>query len=42
MGNALEKIRTELPQTPEVVEFLDFCANTQKGVVGPHREGRRG
>ena len=41
-GNALEKIRTELPQTPEVVEFLDFCANTRKGVVGPNREGRRG
>ena len=40
-GNALEKIRTELPQTPEVIEFLDFCANTKKGVVAPNREGRR-
>ena len=40
-GQALEKIRTELPQAPEVVEFLDFCANTKKGVVAPNREGRR-
>ena len=38
---ALEKIKEELPQTPEVVEFLDFCANTQKGVIAPNREGRR-
>ena len=41
-GISLEKIRTERPQTPEVLEFLDFCANTKKGIVGPHREGRRG
>ena len=40
-SQALEKIRTELPQAPEVVEFLDFCANTKKGVVAPNREGRR-
>ena len=33
--------QTELPQTPEVVEFLEFCANTKKGVVAPNREGRR-
>ena len=40
-GKALEKIREELPQTAEVVEFLEFCANTKKGVIGPNREGRR-
>ncbi|MBR2873756.1 MAG: hypothetical protein IKB99_09685 [Lentisphaeria bacterium] len=38
---ALEKIKQELPQAPEVVEFLDFCANTQKGIIAPNREGRR-
>ena len=32
-SKALEAIRTELPQTPEVLEFLDFCAHTKKGVV---------
>ena len=42
VSKAIEKIRTELPQTAEVVEFLEFCKNTKKGVVGPHREGRRG
>lgn len=40
-GKALEKIKAELPQAPEVVEFLEFCANTQKGIVAPNREGRR-
>ena len=38
---ALEKIRTELPQTPEVLEFLEFCANSKKGVVPPNHGGRR-
>ena len=38
---ALEKIRTELPQTPEVLEFLEFCANSKKGVVPPNHCGRR-
>ena len=41
-GAALERIKTELPQAPEVLEFLEFCANTQKGIVAPNREGRRG
>ena len=40
-GKALEKIKAELPQTPEVVEYLDFCANTKKGILAPNREGRR-
>ena len=39
---ALERIKAELPQAPEVLEFLEFCANTQKGIVAPNREGRRG
>ena len=40
-GKALEAIRSELPQTPEVVEFLDFCASSKRGVVsGIHVEGR--
>ena len=39
---ALEKIRTELPMTEEVREFLDFCANTKKGVVsGNANSGHR-
>lgn len=38
---ALEKIRTELPPTPEVVEFLDFCKNSKKGVLAGHAEGHR-
>ncbi|MBR7131061.1 MAG: acyl-ACP--UDP-N-acetylglucosamine O-acyltransferase [Lentisphaeria bacterium] len=40
--NALEKIRTELPQNTEVKEFLDFCANTKKGVIsGSEKPGHR-
>jgi UDP-N-acetylglucosamine acyltransferase len=39
-SKAIETIRAELPQTPEVLEFLDFCANTKKGVVGAHNNGR--
>lgn len=39
---ALEKIRTELPQTEEVREFLEFCANSKKGVVpGNANSGHR-
>ena len=39
--NALAKIRTELPQTEEVKEFLDFCANTKKGVLSGNANGNR-
>ena len=39
-SKAIEAIRTELPQTPEVLEFLDFCANTKKGVVSAHSSSR--
>ena len=38
--NALKVIREELPQTPEVVEFLDFCANTKRGVVSANCNDR--
>ena len=40
-SKALEKIRTELPQTPEVLEFLEFCAATKKGVVPGRDNGHR-
>ena len=40
-SKALEKIRTELPQIPEVLEFLDFCANTKKGVLSGNANGNR-
>lgn len=32
-ANAVEKIRAELPQTPEVVEFLDFLKTSERGVI---------
>ena len=39
--NALEKIRTELPQIPEVLEFLDFCATSKRGVLATGVSGHR-
>jgi len=39
--NALEKIRTELPQIPEVLEFLDFCATSTRGVLANGVSGHR-
>ncbi len=40
-SNALAAIREQLPQTPEVLEFLEFCATSKRGVL-PHRlEGKR-
>ena len=38
--NALKVIREELPQTPEVVGFLDFCNNTKRGVVSANCNDR--
>lgn len=38
---ALAKIREELPETPEVKEFLTFCANSKKGVISGHVAGHR-
>ncbi|NTW69599.1 MAG: acyl-ACP--UDP-N-acetylglucosamine O-acyltransferase [Chlorobiaceae bacterium] len=31
LGNALEKVRTELPQEPEIIEILDFFASGKYG-----------
>lgn len=39
--NALKKIREELPQTPEVLEFLNFFANSKKGVLAAKVDGHR-
>ncbi len=40
-ANAIEKIKTELPQIPEVVEFIEFCAASKRGVIAAHSEGHR-
>ncbi|MBR7121731.1 MAG: acyl-ACP--UDP-N-acetylglucosamine O-acyltransferase [Lentisphaeria bacterium] len=41
-SNALAKIREELPPTEEVMEFLNFCANTKKGLIsGSEKPGHR-
>ena len=39
--NAIAKIKEELPQIPEVLEFLEFCATSQRGVLSGSREGHR-
>ena len=39
--NALERIRTELPQIPEVREFIHFCETSKKGVISAQVEGHR-
>ncbi len=31
---ALEKIRAELPPLPEVLEFINFCESSKRGVIG--------
>ena len=41
LSNALEKIRTDLPQIPEVLEFIEFCENSPRGVVGGKVTGHR-
>ncbi len=38
-SNALEKIKNELPQIPEVREFIDFCESSKRGVLPPHLDG---
>lgn len=40
-SNALAKIKEELPQTPEVLEFIQFCESSKRGVLPPHKEGHR-
>ena len=31
--NALEKIKAEVPMIPEVVEFIEFCESSKRGVI---------
>ena len=33
LSNALEKIKSELPPLPEVMEFVRFCESSKRGVV---------
>ncbi|MGE4565221.1 MAG: acyl-ACP--UDP-N-acetylglucosamine O-acyltransferase [Victivallaceae bacterium] len=40
-SNALKAIREELPQIPEVLEFLTFCETSKKGVLPARLEGKR-
>ena len=41
LSNALDKIKSELPQIPEVLEFIEFCENSPRGVVGGKVTGHR-
>lgn len=40
-SKALEQIKNELPQIPEVLEFINFCENSPRGVVGGKVAGHR-
>lgn len=40
-SNALQAVKTELPQIPEVVEFIQFCESSQRGVLPSRIEGKR-
>ena len=40
-SNALAKIKAELPQIPEVLEFVDFCEKSRRGVISARVEGHR-
>ena len=33
VAQAAEQIRATLPQTPEIIELLDFLANSQRGII---------
>ena len=41
LKNALEKIKTELPQIPAVQEFVNFCENSPRGIIGGKVAGHR-
>lgn len=41
MTNAIEKAEAEVPQLPEVIEFLDFIKTTKRGILTGDRGGRR-
>ncbi len=40
-GNALAAVRSELPQIPEVLEFIAFCESSKKGVLSGRGDGHR-
>ena len=40
-GNAIAKIKSELPQLPEVKEFLDFIESSERGVHQGRTPGKR-
>ncbi len=39
--NAIERTLAEVPQFPEVVEFLDFVRSSKRGILTGDRHGRR-
>ncbi len=39
--NATAKVEAEVPQLPEVVEFLDFVKASKRGILTGDRQGRR-
>jgi len=40
-SNAIAKAEAEVPQLPEVVEFLDFVKASKRGILSGDRHGRR-
>lgn len=40
-GNAVIKIKSELPQIPEVLEFLEFLVSSERGIHQGRTAGRR-
>ena len=41
VSNAIAKVETEVPQLPEVVEFLDFVKASKRGILTGDHGGRR-
>ncbi|MBR4851225.1 MAG: hypothetical protein IKU97_04110 [Tidjanibacter sp.] len=41
MKNAIEKAESEVPQIPEVIEFLDFIKSSKRGILTGNRGSRR-
>ncbi|MBO4647747.1 MAG: acyl-ACP--UDP-N-acetylglucosamine O-acyltransferase [Lentisphaeria bacterium] len=41
MKNAIAQAEAELPQLPEVKEFLDFVQSSKRGILNGHRGSRR-
>ncbi|MBO7147219.1 MAG: acyl-ACP--UDP-N-acetylglucosamine O-acyltransferase [Lentisphaeria bacterium] len=41
ISNAIAKAEAELPQLPEVIEFLDFVKSSKRGILTGDRGGRR-